>query len=155
MEVAIKLAGMSADIFRHGRIKVNIAVAMIVADGEISEACCKMATTPVRTSLTEIGGLTPKRSETRSLTTSTATPLERPATIARGMNGTAAASPVPARKIRKIPANDVDKESPRTPCLLTMLDATVTKRTFGALIRTFYSPRPEAKSPAMAAQEMP
>src|ERR1019366_3567488 len=108
--------------------KVNVAVAMIVAEGEIGEACCKIATTPVRTSSMEIGGLTPKKSETRPVTTSTATPLERPVTIARGMNGTAAASPVPARKIRKMPVNDVDKESPRMPYLLTMPDASATKR---------------------------
>ena len=47
------------------------------------------------------------------MTTSTATPLERPATIARGMSGMAVASPVAARKISTIPANDVANERPR------------------------------------------
>ena len=71
------------------------------------------------------------------------------------MNGTAAARPVPARKTRKMPASNVDNESPRTPCWPTMPAATATKRIFGALIRTFDSPSPEARSTATAAQETP
>jgi hypothetical protein len=42
MKIAIKLAGMSTDTFRHSRIKATVAVAMMAADGE---ACCKIAPT--------------------------------------------------------------------------------------------------------------
>ena len=71
------------------------------------------------------------------------------------MKGTAAPRPDIAKNTKRIPASNVDRDRPRAPSWLTMLDAIVTKTILGALIRIFESPSPETRKLETAAQRMP
>jgi len=97
----------------------------------------------------------PRRFGTRPTTTRAAIPVEKPTTIARGMKGMAAPRPEIAKNTRKMPASNVERDKPRAPSCLTMLDANVTKTILGALILIFESPSPETRKLETAAQRMP
>ena len=63
--------------------------------------------------------------------------------------------PITPKNTKRTPANNVDRDRARIPSRATMLDATATKTTFGAVTRILESPNTEARNPAMAAQEIP
>ena len=82
-------------------------------------------------------------------------PVEKPTTTGRGSIRMPAPRPMAPKNTKRTPADNVDKDRARIPSRATMLDATATKTTFGAVTRILESPNTEARSPAMAAHKTP
>ncbi len=151
MTIAANRAGILRT-FLHAKIRAIVAIAKTVARNEI---VLRWLATPIaRAAMPSVGVpiLRPRKSAMRPLVTRIAIPVEKPFVTTLGINRTAAPRRVAAKKMRISPASMVHRDRPSIPFLLTMLDATAMKMTLGAQMRTFDSPKAEAKKVAAAAQ---